>query len=491
MPIAVRTEPAVFRHYLLERRADGSLWELGRGGMGVTYKAIDTNLECAVALKIIGPQCFGGERSRHRFIREARLAAQIRHPNVAAVHHLECEADEIFYAMEFVDGITAEDWVIRRGPMGVELALDVAMQVSRALTAANQLKLVHRDIKPGNIMVLADPADGTRVIVKVIDFGLARSLDSESTLTATTCAFVGTPQYASPEQVENLELDSRSDIYSLGCVLWFLLNGEPPFTGSNPRIMAKHLTSEPAFESLAQLPEVVTSLLRTMLAKDPTARPQSPVDLHARITGCRAALPRRKCSLRSVPIRRSGMVIPNPFNSFQVAGSWALALAATAWLAYALTTPPRDPSLSTASAEPAAQSAKTSRGARATTLPQPPTGGANATTNPPPVFVQLETPGPTPIHPPELDSLSSSIAARQSSFSPAESRGLEILPDSTNTVNSDPAETTLPSTTPAPQPPVKSRTKSRKPAADSHRSGPVDALQRSGHALRGFVSRIF
>src|SRR5204862_5093700 len=101
--------PATFRHYLVERRSDGSLWELGRGGMGVTYKALDVNLHCPVALKIIGPQCFGGDDSRRRFVREARLAAQIRHPNVAGIYHLESQGDDVFYSMEFVDGITAED----------------------------------------------------------------------------------------------------------------------------------------------------------------------------------------------------------------------------------------------------------------------------------------------------------------------------------------------------------------------------------------------
>jgi hypothetical protein len=284
--------PAAFCHYLVERRPDGSLWELGRGGMGVTYKALDVNLHCHVALKIIGPQCFGGENSRRRFIREARLAAQIRHPNVAAIYHLDSEGDEVFYAMEFVDGITAEEWIKGRGPMSPELALDVAMQVARALTAADCLKLVHRDIKPSNVMLLPDPADSARVIVKVIDFGLARSLEMEVTSTVTTCAFVGTPQFASPEQVENLELDIRSDIYSLGCMLWYLIAGEAPFTGSAARVMAQQLTGEPPFEKLTTTPGSVKTLLGSMLAKSAEARPQNPVALHNAICRCREELGR-------------------------------------------------------------------------------------------------------------------------------------------------------------------------------------------------------
>lgn len=313
------------------------MWELGRGGMGVTYKATDANLHCTVALKIIGPQCFGGEHSRSRFIREARLAAQIRHPNVAAVHHLEAEGEDIFYAMEFVDGITAEQWVKARGPMSLELALDVAMQVSRALTAADRLHLVHRDIKPGNIMLLPDPADGARVIVKVIDFGLARSLTLDSTPAVTTCAFMGTPQFASPEQIENLPLDTRSDIYSLGCVLWFLLCGEAAFNGSTARVMAQQLTSDPPFERLSHLPASVRTLLKSMLAKDPDARPQTAVIVHAHICECRASVPRRDTA---EPNRRLIATLASTLRTFRPTRpvAWtALALiflGAFAWLIF-------------------------------------------------------------------------------------------------------------------------------------------------------------
>ena len=178
------------------RTAHFGCW--GRVGMGITFRATDTNLHSPVALKIISPHCFGGESSRRRFLREARVAAQIRHPNVAAVYHLDSQEGEFFYAMEFVDGITTEAWVQRRGPMTLGLALDVVMQVTRALTAADQLKVVHRDIKPGNIMILPDPADASRVIVKVIDFGLAQSLTPEASPTATILAFLGIAAICQP-----------------------------------------------------------------------------------------------------------------------------------------------------------------------------------------------------------------------------------------------------------------------------------------------------
>jgi len=321
-------EPKAYGHYAIEHRPDGSPWMLGRGGMGMTFKALDTNLRCPVALKIIGPQCFGGEHSERRFIREAQLAAQIRHPNVAAIHHLDCQDGEFFYAMEFVDGISADAWVRQRGPMSVDLALDIVMQVTRALTAADQLQVLHRDIKPGNIMILPDPADGNRVIAKLIDFGLARCIAAEATPTATTCGFTGTPQFASPEQAENLELDVRSDIYSLGSTLWYFLAGEAPFTGTPARIIAQLLTAEPPWNRIKKLPKEVKGLLRTMLAKDPAGRPQTPVALHNHIMACREKLaqrPSRPAARRSET--RGVFPLSGRYNVHSLALAGALGLA--------------------------------------------------------------------------------------------------------------------------------------------------------------------
>jgi serine/threonine protein kinase len=319
-----------YGHYVIAQHPDGSPWVLGRGGMGMTFKAMDMNLRCPVALKIISPQCFDGARGEHRFLREARLAAQIRHPNVAAIHHLDSQDGEFFYAMEFVDGISADAWVRRRGPMSLDLALDIVMQITRALTAADRLKVVHRDIKPGNIMILPDPANGTRVIAKLIDFGLARSIAGEVSPTATTCGFTGTPQFSSPEQAENLEMDVRSDIYSLGSTFWFFLVGEAPFVGTPARIIAQLLTSEPPWDKVKHLPRRIVRLLRTMLAKDPADRPQTPVALHDQIMACRENLGRKGTRAISAT-----SVVPAPFTwyslqSFAVAGVLALLLV---WLA--------------------------------------------------------------------------------------------------------------------------------------------------------------
>ena len=168
-----------FEHFVIKRHADGSLWELGRGAMGVTYKAFDTNLRSDVALKVINPQFLNSETARQRFLREARAAASLRHPNVATVFHLGNSEGGFYYAMEYVEGETVERRVQREGPLPPDLALRITRQVSRALIAADRQKLVHRDIKPSNIMLVVDEEED-HLLVKVIDFGLAKSLGGGS-----------------------------------------------------------------------------------------------------------------------------------------------------------------------------------------------------------------------------------------------------------------------------------------------------------------------
>src|ERR1700760_1730845 len=163
-----------FEHFVIKRHADGSLWELGRGAMGVTYKAFDTNLRSDVALKVINPQFLNSETARQRFLREARSAASLRHPNVATVFHLGHSEGRFFYAMEYVEGETVERRVQREGPLAANLVLRIVRQVAPPLVAAERQKLGHRDIKPSNIMLVLD-ADEDRFLVKVIDFGLAKS----------------------------------------------------------------------------------------------------------------------------------------------------------------------------------------------------------------------------------------------------------------------------------------------------------------------------
>src|SRR6476661_5884457 len=227
-----------FGVYEIDRREDGSLYELGRGAMGVTYRATDSTLQRKVALKII--QTDIAERSadaRERFMREARAAAALRHENIATVYQfgMRLETGQYFYAMELIEGETLEERVRRAGPLDARITIEIAQQVTSALAAAEKHGLVHRDLKPANLMLFS-PDDETgnneKLLVKIIDFGLAKAIHTATDpISLTHDRFVGTPVFASPEQFEHSALDVRSDIYSLGETLWFALTGKAPFAG--------------------------------------------------------------------------------------------------------------------------------------------------------------------------------------------------------------------------------------------------------------------
>ena len=179
---------------------DGKPVELGRGAMGVTYKAFDVDLQCPVTLKVISEKYLGDESARLRFLREARAAARLRHSNVASVLHLGRTGSSYFYAMEFVEGETLEKLIKRSGRLEIKLALEIATQVASGLAAVHKQKLVHRDIKPSNIMVSLE--EGGAVTAKIIDLGLAKAVNEPGSETAISMpgGFVGTPDFASPEQ---------------------------------------------------------------------------------------------------------------------------------------------------------------------------------------------------------------------------------------------------------------------------------------------------
>ena len=208
-----------FEHYELVTSEDGKPVELGRGAMGVTYKAFDVDLHCPVTLKVISERYLGDESARLRFLREARAAATLRHSNVASVLHLGRTGSGYFYAMEFVEGETLENLIRRSGRLEVKLALEITSQVAAGLEAVHEQKLVHRDIKPTNIMVRLK--DEGRVAAKIIDLGLAKAVSESTSESAisTPGAFAGTPAFASPEQFAGVGVDIRSDLYSLGAVL--------------------------------------------------------------------------------------------------------------------------------------------------------------------------------------------------------------------------------------------------------------------------------
>jgi serine/threonine protein kinase/tetratricopeptide (TPR) repeat protein len=294
-----------FQHYEVSVSSDGvTPWELGRGAMGTTYHAIDVNLGSPVALKVIGPRYSADPGARERFRREAQAAAQLRQPNFATVFHFgETPTGQCFYAMELVDGETLEARVRRDGPLPVSATLDVAEQIARALAAAEKHGLVHRDLKPSNIMVVANDADtADGLTVKVIDFGLAKPVVATQLVSGQTQPqFSGTPGFASPEQLTAgmRSPDARSDIYSSGATLWYVLSGKPPFDGRTLRKLREEQLQRLPIEQLtaAKVPAPLVTLLCSMLAADPAKRPQSARELLARLRQCREAIearPRRR-----------------------------------------------------------------------------------------------------------------------------------------------------------------------------------------------------
>jgi serine/threonine protein kinase len=276
--------PLKYDHFEVEVGADGFPIELGAGAMAITYRARDTVLNSVVALKVIDRKVAQMRGVRSRFLREARAAAQIHHPSVARVSHYGEQDGECFYVMELVEGETLEARVRREGPMPLALALEVIEQAARALAAAEKCGVVHRDIKPSNIMLESD-ASGAPV-VKVIDYGIAKILGPEAERGAekTQAGFIGTPAFASPEQFassEETKIDTRSDIYSLGATLWYLLSGRVPFVGRTLRDVAAKQAEELPLEQLknTHVPARVIALLQSMLAVDPAKRPQTAREL--------------------------------------------------------------------------------------------------------------------------------------------------------------------------------------------------------------------
>jgi tetratricopeptide (TPR) repeat protein len=296
-----------FDHYEILTRQDGTPLELGRGAMGVTYKAIDINLQCAVALKLINARFISDESTRRRFVREARAAASVRHPNVASVFHLGKSGDGYFYAMEYVEGETLANLVKRCGRLELKVALEITKQVAAGLVATHEQNLVHRDIKPTNIMVCLKGED--RLTAKIIDLGLVKGMSEASPESSTSVpgGFAGTPEFASPEQFAGLG-DIRSDLYSLGVVLWVMLTGQLPFRGTPAELIYRHQHTPLPVEQLKGVSRPVVALLEVLLDKDPARRFQNPTELlEAVSTMASATVPGRSVSRLNLQ-----GVIPHP-----------------------------------------------------------------------------------------------------------------------------------------------------------------------------------
>src|SRR4051794_9781205 len=215
----------------------------GRGGMGVVYRARQLALDRTVALKLIAPELARDDAFRARFERESRIAASLDHPNVIPVYEAGSDGDRLFIAMRFVDGTDLGRMLAADGALDPRLAAELIAQAGSALDAAPARGLVHRDVKPANLLVTG--AESSRPHVSLTDFGLARR-DGSSTALTTTGQWMGTPDYAAPEQIDGYDLTGAADVYALGCVLFAALAGQPPF-GDRPRMAkaAAHVHEEP------------------------------------------------------------------------------------------------------------------------------------------------------------------------------------------------------------------------------------------------------
>ncbi|MFT5497543.1 MAG: serine/threonine protein kinase/TPR repeat protein [Kiritimatiellia bacterium] len=286
-----------FGQFVVRKTEDGKWPILGRGGMGVTYKAFDSSLHREVALKVISQHLLDDPHMKRMFIREARSAATLTHRNVAQVYQVGAD-EETWYAMEFIPGKTTEQLLQQRRKEGhtaldLYLALDIGLQTVRALAAAEKQHLVHRDIKPSNIMVMIEDEEN---VVKLIDFGLAKTLkpSGEASQFVSRAGFMGTPMFASPEQITDKAVDIRSDIYGLGATLWFMIEGRPPFESENQfQLYNQQLNEPPPVERLQEqeIPECVIKLLQHMLEKKAEDRPQTARDLFGMFRDCLAHLP--------------------------------------------------------------------------------------------------------------------------------------------------------------------------------------------------------
>ena len=285
----VRLGPLRYAHFEVEVNPDGHPVILGSGAMAVTYRARDTVLNSTVALKVISRKLAEDPTARARFLREARAAAQIHHPNIARVIHYGEQDGECFYAMELVHGETLEQRVQRDGPLPLSLALEVVEQTARGLAAGEECGVIHRDLKPSNLMVESHGSD--QLLVKIIDYGVAKVIAAQNPTFRTQAGFIGTPAFASPEQFDEAgqqQIDTRSDIYALGVTFWYLLTGRTPSAGrSIEEIRAKQAEQLPLKQlKSAHVPLECVTLLKSMLALDPAKRPQTARELLTKIHRC-------------------------------------------------------------------------------------------------------------------------------------------------------------------------------------------------------------
>lgn len=244
---------------------------LGRGGMGVVFRGFDVELQRAVAIKVLAPEWASSTAAKQRFAREAQAAASVAHENVVAIYNVSEDAHPPYLVMPYVPGMTLDQLVAAKGPLDAHLLIRIASQLASGLSAAHSRGLIHRDVKPANILV-GENTDR----VWLTDFGLARAAD-EAKFTRTG-VIAGTPQYMSPEQARGKRVDVRSDWFSLGCTLYFACTATPPFSAPTTfGSLQKTISSNPKslLKLRSDLPPTLVRLIHQLLAKNPARRPAS------------------------------------------------------------------------------------------------------------------------------------------------------------------------------------------------------------------------
>ena len=269
-------------HPELMGRIDGFDVEkvIGQGGMGVVYRGFDRELNRPVAIKVLADHLASNGVARKRFTREARAAAAVIHPNVVPIYGVNASADRPYIVMTLVSGRSLQTHISQTGPLSVKEVVRIAKQIASGLSAAHEQGLVHRDIKPANILLEMDVSR-----VMITDFGLARAAD-DAAITQTGW-LAGTPHYMSPEQASGVDIDQRSDLFSLGSVIYFMATGREPFRAEVPVAVLKKITTDtpaPIRSLNSEMTGTLTQIVERLMAKEPDQRFESAMEVQHVLT---------------------------------------------------------------------------------------------------------------------------------------------------------------------------------------------------------------